>query len=209
VQAGALRVPDNRLGRSGRYLPSHLRVGAAMGWGAEVLMGAALAVNPPPPAAPPATSLFTPAPAAAAGAAPARPRRPVRATAAAAPAASGRAAPARAEPAPDPDLAAIRALLADSAAALSAVPPAVPPAAFPAASPAEASVPPHAPAPRPAVFSDGQPDASGKGWRLALLRDMAATALGYGLFLVALPYGAVRATLAHLDGQDLRDLTAT
>ncbi len=99
VQAGALRIPENRLGRTGRYLPSHARVGAAMGWGAEVLMGAALAVNPLP-APPPSGSLFTAAPAAAAGAAPARPRRPLRAAAAAP---SGHPRPPRTAPNPPPD----------------------------------------------------------------------------------------------------------
>ncbi|WP_164681859.1 hypothetical protein [Fuscovulum blasticum] len=35
---------------------------------------------------------------------------------------------------------------------------------------------------------------------------IAATGLGYGLLVLAVPYGAVRAGLAHLNGEDLRKL---
>ncbi len=48
VAAGRGRIPEARLGRSGRYLPSHQRVAAGLGHLAGVIRGASDMVLPPP-----------------------------------------------------------------------------------------------------------------------------------------------------------------
>jgi len=89
VATGRWRVPENRLGRSGRFLPSVGRTAAAIGGGAEVLARTARVVahgTGEPPAPMPAVATTRPTP-----------------------------RPAQARPAPgeDIDLAAIRALMRD------------------------------------------------------------------------------------------------
>lgn len=87
-----------------------------------------------------------------------------------------RAAPAQPRPRlPDADLEAIRGLLADP--------------------------------PPPALAADMAPNlapAAPAAAAIPALAEAAARALAYGLLLPALPFGALRALLAHLNGQDLR-----
>lgn len=89
VAAGRWRVPENRLGRSGRFLPSVGRTAAAIRGGAEVLARAARVVADgaeEPPAPMPAIATDRPMP---------------------------RVAQARSAPGEDGDLTAIRALMRD------------------------------------------------------------------------------------------------
>lgn len=88
----------------------------------------------------------------------------------------------------DPDLAAIRALL-------------LLPEPDPDTAPQGQASPATAPRTAP------RPDAP--HWRREFLADTAATGLGYGLLILALPVGLTRALIAHLDGQDLREMTDT
>ncbi|MCB6177429.1 hypothetical protein LHP98_04705 [Rhodobacter sp. Har01] len=167
VFGGLWRIPEDRLGRTGRYLPSHRRVGQAVTEGAALLERTARVVRPNPEAVAP--SIFHAAPLA---------PRPVRRLPPAAEAAL------RSEDPADAELVAIRALM-DPAPALSL--PEVPCVADTSTEPAVASPP------------------AGAG-RLALVRDAFASALGYGLLVVAVPYGAIKAGIAHLNGEDLRRL---
>ncbi|NGM46847.1 hypothetical protein G5B31_15020 [Rhodobacter sp. SGA-6-6] len=90
VATGRWRVPPDRLGRSGRFLPSVARTAAAIRGGAEVLARAGRSVGRDRAQEPAPPTIFTAEPAAP------RPARP---------------APAAAGPEEDCDLAAIRALL--------------------------------------------------------------------------------------------------
>lgn len=190
---GRWRVPSDRLGRSGRYLPSVETVAQAIHGGGEVLSRAARRVTPgaemeaaqsiftarPDPARMPA-----PMPPASVAENPAdNPAEPEGAALWSAPAVTP---PQAGDPA-DSDLAAIRALIE--------APPAAPRPLRPAARVTTADT---APAPRPAAT----------GWRREWLADTLATGLGYGLLVVSVPIGAVRAALAHLNGEDLRKLVA-
>jgi hypothetical protein len=105
---------------------------------------------------------------------------------------SAAAKPQAGDPA-DTDLAAIRALIGDPPPSPSPSP--SPRPLRPVARPATADP---TPAPRPAAT----------GWRREWLADTLATGLGYGLLVVSVPVGAVRAALAHLNGEDLRKLVA-
>lgn len=151
VEAGAWRIPPDRLGRSGAWLPSHQRLGQLLVTGAEVLAQAARSILPeaPPPVAPPARVETV------VQVAPARPRS---------------------DPG-DPDLAAIRAVIAE------------------VTPPRRSALPPLADPEPPA-----EPAAPGR--MVAAL----SLVLGHGLLVLSVPYGAVRAALAHLNGQDLREL---
>jgi hypothetical protein len=146
VTAGVWRIPEHRLGHTGRLLPSHGHLGRAVATGSALLAEAAAAVQPSPPAARESEPALPHRP---------EPRRPAGTE-------TG-----------DPDLAAIRALMAEGPR--------------PAAAPAPAGEqPPRPPVPR--------------------LIGLLSWPLAYGLLVMSVPYGAVRAALAHLDGQDLRDL---
>jgi hypothetical protein len=184
---GRWRVPSDRLGRSGRYLPRVETVAQAIHGGGEVLSRAARRVTPGAEMVA-AQSIFTARPDPARMTAPKPPEteagtvaEPEGAALWSAPSASQAGDPA------DSDLAAIRALIE--------APPAAPRPLRPAARVTTADT---APAPRPAAT----------GWRREWLADTLATGLGYGLLVVSVPIGAVRAALAHLNGEDLRKLVA-
>lgn len=161
LRAGRWRIPENRLGRSGRFLPSAEGTGAAVLGGADILIRAALVARPP-------------------GAAVAEDE----------PAAAGEVFrwPERADPAArqtgkeDEDLAAIRAIIAGDTAGTDS---GARQAAAPTAAPADAG------------------DRPVPGGRLAA---GGARILGWWMILVSIPWGALRAALAHLDGQDLRGI---
>lgn len=163
VVGGAWRIPEDRLGRTGRFLPSHRRVGRAVTDGAVLLEETARILRAATAPAAKTESIFAVAPLA---------PRPVQRL----PRSVVAVAPALHDEAPiDADLAAIRALIG----------PGLPPAAH-----APEAVEPAAPPPR----------------RRSVLRAALAGTLGYGLLVIAVPYGAVRAGIAHLNGEDLRQL---
>ena len=209
VARGDIRLPADRLGRAGRFVPAHTRVAAWIMGAADILTRSGFIAHSDPtraatlrasilpldwaqilpgggPAAPPETD--------AAGdpaqIAPAQAERILTAPEQIAPAATGpdQTAPVTlrepAQSVQDDPLAAIRADL--SAATPDA-------AARPAARPRAAPLPVRPPAPR-------GPLAEG-------LIDVAGFALGWAASLIALPYGLLRATWAHLKGEDLRKLT--
>ena len=190
VAGGRWRIPEHRLGRSGRYLPSHAATGSALIFSADVLKRAGLAIRHDTEDAIPLPSIFDAPPAERPVAerpvaAPARPRM-----AEAAPLAVTVTAPAAVEE--DPDLAAIRQMLDSAAAAPPRRPSRQPmtdpqPIARPVVQPAAAAVAP-------------------QGWRRDWLADKLALGLGYGLLTMAVPVGAVLALVAHLSGEDLRKL---
>ncbi|MFZ1469048.1 MAG: hypothetical protein WAT09_08725 [Paracoccaceae bacterium] len=185
VATGRWRVPPHRLGRTGRYLPTVAQTAGSISGLADVLQRASLVVQPAKtktgtPAAP-HTAMPDPT-------ARVLPRRPV-------------AAP-RVQAAPhftgeeDPDLALIRQLLADA--------PAQPQPALQSHHAASADL---RPAP-PAAECPDRHGTSDPGWRRDLLQQTAAQGLGYGLLALSLPVGAARALLAHLNGEDLREMVA-
>lgn len=229
VASGRWRVPPARLGRSGRYLPDYRRVAGAIS-GAGSLLGRSARVVLPGDAPPAPASIFdTPArDVAPPPAPPAAERRPplltlVETHPAAAPApglepvAAREATGADVGPGgilPDPSLAAIRLVMgASRGEAMPPRPQAAPLAwgrgaalacavlsgeADPAA---DAAAPP--PAVQPTRLPTRQP-----GRLRAHLAEAAARGLGYGLLALSLPWGAIRATVAHLNGEDLRKLDA-
>lgn len=208
VASGTYRVPADRWGRVGRYLPSYLRVAGWIDGSAQILARAGQTADPlrakttePSPSAQPA------APATPGGVVPVRPRA-VRKPAETA------AETAVAEPVvlEDPEasspvtdiatpvteandvapqdsetLEAIRSIIGQDGGT---------PA--PRTSPAA-----QAPANQDAAT---QPEARSGGGFGQVLVAATGIALGWGVSLVALPYGIVRATLAHLNGQDLRNI---
>lgn len=107
VAGGRWRMPPDRLGRSGRFLPSVARTAAAIRGAADVLARAGRAVGRKAEAPAPVTIFAAPEPAAP------RPARPT---------------PAAVGPEEDGDLAAIRALLREPAPLLTAPAPRAPPA---------------------------------------------------------------------------------
>ena len=182
VASGRYRVPEDRWGRTGRFLPSYGRVAGWVGGAAGVLEKAGATALPAPASPTPTPSVAPPSTTVAPGPTPVRPLRPrsKRSGGEAPPVTQAEiaiSAPADIPPpAPDDDdpLQAIRAVLAPTAPAAEPIPPVV------SATPDE-----------PALLSLG-------------LTRVTGTALGWGLTALALPYGAVRATLAHLNGADLR-----
>lgn len=190
VATGRWRVPENRLGRSGRYLPSVATTAATICGAAEVLRRAALVANPDAGAAP--QSIFTPAPPRDA------PRREAAQPSMMPPMMAPPLTPARSQPdhTEDADLAAIRAVL--DGAAQTPRRPAHPARPVAAQRPTDPATEPR-PAPQTLAPVQG-------GWRRDWLADRAADALGYGLLVVAVPVGAVQALMAHLNGEDLRKL---
>lgn len=199
VADGRWRVPSDRLGRSGRYLPSVESIAQAIHGGGEVLSRAARRVTPGAEMVA-AQSIFTARPDPARMPAPMPPESVVDSVAESVandPAEpegaalwSAAAKPQAGDPA-DTDLAAIRALIGDPSPSPSPSPRPLRPVARPATADPT-------PAPRPAAT----------GWRREWLADTLATGLGYGLLVVSVPVGAVRAALAHLNGEDLRKLVA-
>lgn len=187
VTAGRWQVPAARLGRTGRFLPSHRRVGQALIWGAALLDRASATILPPQaeaePPLPPVRGRATPA----GEPRPVAPRPVIPRPVAPRPVTPRRPAPRREEAAVAPDLLALRALIAGAEAEADAEPPAAAPSRTRA--PAPHTPRPEAAPPRPPRLLQGA------GWLL-----------GHGLLAMALPWGAVRAVRAHLDGRDLREM---
>ncbi len=176
VASGQWRIPEARLGRTGRFLPSVEATGRAVLGGAELLAKAARVALPQlEPEAPRPLSIFdAPRPA---------PRDTLHE---APPAARVTVASPAAEAEEDPELRAIRLLMRDGPDPA----PAAPAPARPVTEPESAPVaPPEQP-----------------GTRRDWLSGPLATALGYGLLVVSVPVGAVLALIAHLNGEDLRKL---
>jgi hypothetical protein len=173
LATGRWRIPQDRLGRTGRHLPDHRRIARAVTATGTLLGQSAAVLDPGTAIAAPGPIFDAPAPAACIP--PAKP-----------PAPEPLILSARTDAAPeDPSLAAIRSLIAADPAprAVSS------PAARATEPPGHSPLPP-SPAPR------------------ARTSRAASVALGYGLLVMSLPWGAVRATLAHLNGEDLRNLDA-
>lgn len=202
VASGRWRVPEARLGRTGRYLPHHQTVAATIRGAGGILSRSSHLLGPAQEPAAPAT-LFTPA-------SPARRPAPVLTVVPAAP--DAEAAPLAHDPvdgaAPpgqrDSSLAAIRLIMggkpdtvaAPRRAAARRIRPAAPPPAQDMLDLGEASEPPAA--------APVAPPRHGSLRRL--MAEATARALAYGILVMALPWGALRAGIAHLDGVDLRKL---
>lgn len=181
LRAGRWRIPENRLGRSGRFLPSAEGTGAAVLGGADILIRAAMVARPPgaavaedePAAAGDVFRWPEPEPTVADEGCAAAPADPA----------------VRQAGKEDEDLAAIRAIIAgDTARADSGARQAAAPAGVPGGGPAA-----------PADAGD-RPASAGR------LAAGGARVLGWWMILVSIPWGALRAGLAHLDGQDLRGI---
>ncbi len=206
VATGRWRVPENRLGRTGRYLPSVATTAATIHGTAEVLRRTARVVLPLAVIAP-MTSIFDERP-------PVEKVRPVH-PARLAPAQKTAAPPnmpktqAPLPPGEDTDLAAIRAMM--QAMPEPAPEPAPEPEPEPEPAPARAPTSPargQTPQPEAAKPSAAAQHAAGEtdGWRREWLKNGAATGLGYGLLAMAMPVGITRALIAHLAGEDLREM---
>ncbi|WP_309667395.1 hypothetical protein [Tabrizicola sp.] len=201
VASGTYRVPADRWGRVGRYLPSYSRVAGWIGSSAQILDRAGQTADPlrakttePSPSAQPA------APATPGGVVPVRPRavrKPAETaaeTAVAEPvvledpeAGSPVSDATTVEPQDSETLQAIRSIIGpDSGTPV-------------ARGVADAQG-------RASHDAATQPDASSGGGFGQGLVAASGVALGWGVSLVALPYGIVRAKLAHLNGQDLRKI---
>ena len=188
VATGRWQVPAHRLGRTGRYLPSVATTAATITGTAGILRRSAQVITPDATAAVPMASIFdAPQPAEVAAAAiPARVQR--------APSPAERPTPRAADAVnDDPELAAIRAMLETAE-----------PTPMPQTPPNRA-LPDHTAAPSQKT---DVPQAGLPGWRRELLATGAATGLGYGLLAMALPVGITRALIAHLGGEDLREMVS-
>lgn len=189
VATGRWHVPAHRLGRTGRYLPSVATTAAGIMGTAGLLRRTARVILPEPAAAAP--SIFD----AVVALDPSPPQSPAPTKSTSMPTrvqrAPAPAARALQSTSADPDLAAIRAMMDASAP-----PPApTPPPAHLRPAPA------HAPAlARPAEL------VTGPNWRQEWLANAVANGLGYGLLAMAMPVGLTRALIAHLAGEDLREM---
>ena len=166
MRAGRLRIPEDRLGRTGRYLPTAETTSRAVFGGAGILKRAAEVAQPNAKA-------YTEAPREVDGAY----RDLFRDGGSVADASPARYA---AEGESD-QLASIRAVLNAPAEA------------------AEAQKTPRIPDPVPAAAS-----LSLSARLRQSLREGAARVIGYWMIAFVIPYGAIRAGLAHLNGEDLR-----
>lgn len=184
VAVGQWKVPEHRLGRSGRYLPSVAATAGVIRDFAEVLKRAAHITMPESEEAEPVKSIFDkklhlspdqP------------PSHPAPATQAAVD------TPARAAASDeDPELAAIRQMMESAAAA--------PPRR------AKAEAAPQVDRPAAPAVPAAEPADTGFGWRRDWLKETTASILGYGILVMSVPLGAALAALAHLHGEDLRKL---
>jgi len=185
VATGRWQVPAHRLGRTGRYLPSVATTSAGIMGTARLLRRTARVVGPEPTIA--AASIFD---------APVM-RDPI-------PAPQPAAMPTRIQRAPvppfrtpqtsgdDADLAAIRAMMDE------------PSSSPPAPAPLQTRLP--QPAPAPMATPEAQNPVAEPNWRHEWLANGAATGLGYGLLAMAMPVGLTRALIAHMAGEDLREM---
>jgi hypothetical protein len=220
VASGRWRVPPERLGKSGRFLPHHQSVAGTIDGAGRLLSRASQVLCPAEAEVPMPSSIFQPAPPKA------RPapvltlvaQQEMRPDPAAETPAESGAAPMRPQPA-DPALSAIRVLMGGKAETEA------PPAQGPSFGPVRPrpsrlrlrdsgpAVPATAPdplateilaAPAPAEPASAVPRPAGSLRRLSV--EAAARGLAYGLLAMSLPWGAVRAAMAHLNGEDLRKL---
>lgn len=206
VASGRWRVPEARLGRTGRYLPHHQTVAATIRGAGGILSRSSRLLGPAEDPAPPATIFAPPGPA--------RRPAPVLTVISAAPEAAPRdpADSAAPETSRDSSLAAIRLIMGGK--------PEMPatPSAAPRRAPAR-RIRPAAPPPVHDLLGLGEgaelpaePPAAAPvapprhGSLRRLMAEATARALAYGILVMALPWGALRAGIAHLDGVDLRKL---
>lgn len=229
IASGRWRLPPERWGRTGRYLPSVESTGAAISFAAEVLAGAGMsvsvqseAVEPHPISLPgrieARSARLSPSPAEKPAATPMRPVRPQPKATMARPIKVPMAEPPPSN-ASDDELAAIRFMIASAEAG-----PKPHPQNRRIAVDADAYLP--TPRTQPPPFDEVPRQQSKAGAMLATAGSSALTGLkslpikrdwvvkalayplGYGLLVAAVPVGMVRATLAHLNGQDLRKILA-
>ncbi|WP_157970893.1 hypothetical protein [Pseudogemmobacter bohemicus] len=196
MRAGRLRIPEDRLGRTGRFLPSAASTGRAVLSGAGILRRASELAQPNAYISAPKEidqayrDLFRDG--ASSGEVQARSGRPV----AKARSATARSAGAEQDSAVgggiSDELAAIRDILKNPQAEQAAGKPRL----------------------RSAAAS--QPESAGAMPSLSLVQRLrsgveegAARILGYWMIAFALPYGAIRAGLAHFNGEDLRKIRRT
>ena len=202
VASGRWRVPEARLGRTGRYLPHHQTVAATIRGAGGILSRSSRLLGQAEDPAPPATIFAPPGPA--------RRPAPVLTVISAAPEAAPRdpADSAAPETSRDSSLAAIRLIMGGK--------PEMP--ATPSAAPRRAPARRIRPAEPPPVHDllglgeGAEPPAAAPvapprhGSLRRLMAEATARALAYGILVMALPWGALRAGIAHLDGVDLRKL---
>lgn len=179
VAGGAWRVPEARLGRTGRYLPSHQSVSRVIAYTSQLLSRAAGSLDPRP-AAIAEPSLFAVA---------AHPAEAPSAQRAGLGAPKQRKSGAIPTTAPsDPDLAVIRAMIAEAPSL-------------------QASTKEDTGFSLPVQTAPAEKAPSKLAmWLGESLTSVTGLLLGYGLLVVSLPYGAFKAALAHLNGEDLRSL---
>ncbi|NPD15339.1 hypothetical protein HOY34_09020 [Xinfangfangia sp. D13-10-4-6] len=197
LSQGRLRIPEDRLGRTGRYLPSAESTGRAVFGGAGILKRAAEVAQP---------NLNAYAPEEVGSRIETAYRDLFRTADQLAPqgdTVSRAAAPPQApqDRAGADELASIRALMTASPAEVE-----------PLHGSAEHGVADHGPANHGRTASHGAESASpGQADNPSLagrfkeaLHEGAARVIGYWMIVFAIPYGAVRAGIAHLKGEDLR-----
>ncbi|MDQ2067724.1 hypothetical protein Q9295_15210 [Xinfangfangia sp. CPCC 101601] len=197
VGSGRWRVPSERLGRSGRFLPSVERTASALHFMADLLDRAGAHVTDGPQGEAPQPMDLSPrftAPLAAAAT-----KRPAPEPQ---PASAPEPVPIHTEPAPlvrldDSDLLAIRSAIAASQTA--------PPKSGPSKTAQAPVVTDIATAAHLTSKHQAARSEASLKTRETALRYLSPV-LGYALLVLALPYGAALAILAHLNGQDLRDL---
>lgn len=213
VADGFLCIPEERLGRTGQYLPSHRRVARWISGSADILRQAARTAQPPVTDDGAAISSYDDVLAVQRAATDVMPRRPdgtapdggasqASVTADTAPQAdqlpmegplfaADSVGPAE-EPVEDGDaLRAIRSVLAEEEA-MGPVPDST------AKSAVKKSAKPKKSAPRP--------ERTGPTWFGTLFTALTGRVLGWALTGLALPYGLTKAGLAHLNGADLREM---
>jgi hypothetical protein len=190
VDGGFLRIPEDRLGRTGHYLPSHRRVARWLDGSAGILRQAGVTAFP---------ALETDADPGSYENGLSQPGERGTVVTSRPATQSGDEEPILPEPAvevPDPE----RDTARDEADALSAIRSVLAEEPTTAAAPGRAS---KFKARRAATAPDVP---SGPSWLGTAFVTLAGKLLGWALICVALPYGLVKALLAHLNGTDLREM---
>lgn len=175
VASGRWRVPEERLGRTGKYLPTYQRVAGVVAAGSRLLAHASKTLEKAK-AEVPSQSLFNAVP---------KTATPVPADLSPATRKVENSIPPKLSADPDdPAIAAIRALIASTQPE---------PSAKPAPGKIDLAMP---------QVDAPKPDSRYK----LMLERLSGIVLAYGLLGMSVPYGAVKAGLAHLNGEDLRKL---